>query len=260
MTRSPAPVSGPGRELLHRPAVAVRVAEEHERAPVEDLDIAHVDAAAGQLRAGRIDVGDDELEPFDGAGRHRAEPGADRDRCGRAGRRELNEPHPAAGLGVDVEMEARVLGVERDRALDVGDGYLHELEPELHAPERTWQDWVVMEDALNIDVSVPPSGPGCADCESAGGWWLHLRRCAACGHIGCCDSSPAQHATAHWRGTGHPLVQSYEPGEDWYWDYRTQEAYRGRGTGRCCRVRAGPQRCSTGSPRPAGSSRTSPSP
>ncbi len=78
-----------------------------------------------------------------------------------------------------------------------------------------------------IDATVPPSGPGCVDCDTAGGWWVHLRRCAACGHIGCCDSSPAQHATAHFRSSGHPLVRSFEPGEDWFWDYRTDEASDG---------------------------------
>lgn len=74
-----------------------------------------------------------------------------------------------------------------------------------------------------IDPSAPPSGPGCADCDAGGGWWFHLRRCAQCGHIGCCDSSPAQHADAHATSSGHPVVRSYEPGEDWYWNYRTQE-------------------------------------
>lgn len=78
-----------------------------------------------------------------------------------------------------------------------------------------------------IDVSVAPSGAGCVECEADGGWWLHLRRCAACGHVGCCDSSPAQHATAHFRQTGHPLVQSFEPGEDWFWDYETEQALAG---------------------------------
>lgn len=75
-----------------------------------------------------------------------------------------------------------------------------------------------------IDPTVPPSGPGCVECDAAGGWWFHLRRCAACGHVGCCDSSPSQHASAHWRSTGHPLIRSYEPGEDWWWDY-AQETY-----------------------------------
>ena len=75
-----------------------------------------------------------------------------------------------------------------------------------------------------IDPTIPPSGPGCADCEAAAppGWWFHLRRCAACGHVGCCDSSPSQHATAHAAATGHPLVRSFEPGEEWFWDYRRQ--------------------------------------
>ncbi|MCW0215328.1 MAG: UBP-type zinc finger domain-containing protein [Pseudonocardia sp.] len=73
-----------------------------------------------------------------------------------------------------------------------------------------------------IDVSVPPSGSGCVECDAAGGWWVHLRRCAACGHIGCCDSSPRQHASAHYRETGHPVIQSFEPGEDWFWDFERQ--------------------------------------
>jgi hypothetical protein len=72
----------------------------------------------------------------------------------------------------------------------------------------------------DIDPSVPPSGTGCAECLEDGGWWFHLRRCATCGHIGCCDSSPSQHASAHFDATGHPYIQSFEPGEDWFWDYR----------------------------------------
>ncbi len=66
----------------------------------------------------------------------------------------------------------------------------------------------------DIDPSVPPSGTGCRECEEDGGWWVHLRRCASCGHVGCCDTSPAQHATRHFVETGHPVVQSFEPGED----------------------------------------------
>lgn len=73
----------------------------------------------------------------------------------------------------------------------------------------------------DIDPTVPPSGPGCVECETEGSWWVHLRRCAACGHVGCCDSSINRHATAHHRATHHPIMQSYEPGEQWFWDYRT---------------------------------------
>jgi len=74
-----------------------------------------------------------------------------------------------------------------------------------------------------IDPSVPPSGTGCQECAEGGGWWVHLRRCAACGHVGCCDSSPARHATRHHEDTGHPIIQSFEPGEDWFFDFRGQQ-------------------------------------
>ncbi|MFD6953290.1 hypothetical protein A6A08_24915 [Nocardiopsis sp. TSRI0078] len=78
-----------------------------------------------------------------------------------------------------------------------------------------------------IDTTVPPSGPGCQECLAGDGWWVHLRRCAACGHVGCCDSSPGQHATRHYRDTGHPVIRSFEPGEDWFFDFRSQKASRG---------------------------------
>ncbi|MFB7892851.1 UBP-type zinc finger domain-containing protein [Microbacterium sp. NPDC056044] len=74
-----------------------------------------------------------------------------------------------------------------------------------------------------IDPTVPPSGEGCADCDDAGGWWVHLRRCAVCGDVRCCDTSPAQHATAHFRTTGHRYVRSFEPGEEWFWDYIAED-------------------------------------
>ncbi|MET9493035.1 UBP-type zinc finger domain-containing protein [Nocardia sp. NPDC006630] len=76
-----------------------------------------------------------------------------------------------------------------------------------------------------IDPSAAPSGPGCQDCDAAQGWWLHLRRCAQCGHVGCCDSSPSQHASKHFKDSGHPFAQSYEPGEDWFYNYATDEMY-----------------------------------
>ena len=90
-----------------------------------------------------------------------------------------------------------------------------------------------------IDVDVPPSGTGCADCNAAdpAGWWVHLRRCATCGHVGCCDSSPAQHATAHARTSGHPVVRSFEPGEDWFFDYESGQPFDGRRWHRPCHAR-----------------------
>jgi Zn-finger in ubiquitin-hydrolases and other protein len=78
-----------------------------------------------------------------------------------------------------------------------------------------------------IDPSVPPSGSGCVECLAAHGWWIHLRRCATCGHIGCCDDSPSRHATAHSEASGHPVIQSFEPGEEWFYDYRSGEVFAG---------------------------------
>lgn len=83
------------------------------------------------------------------------------------------------------------------------------------------------EKLAGIDPAVPPSGPGCLECEQSSGWWVHLRRCAQCGHVGCCDTSPAQHATAHAESTGHPFIQSFEPGEDWFYNFETGEMYSG---------------------------------
>lgn len=77
------------------------------------------------------------------------------------------------------------------------------------------------QEAINPDV--PPTGSGCVECDQIGGWWLHLRRCTECGHIGCCDDSPKQHATHHSQETGHPIIRSFEPGENWFWDYRTRD-------------------------------------
>ncbi|BDI23135.1 UBP-type zinc finger domain-containing protein [Herbiconiux sp. L3-i23] len=70
-----------------------------------------------------------------------------------------------------------------------------------------------------IDTTVPPSGTDCVECDETGSWWLHLRRCAECGHIGCCDDSLNTHARRHAAETGHRVIQSFEPGEDWFWDY-----------------------------------------
>jgi len=64
---------------------------------------------------------------------------------------------------------------------------------------------------------VEPRARGCEECLASGGRWVHLRLCLHCGHVGCCDNSPGQHATKHWRATGHAVMQSLEPGEDWGW-------------------------------------------
>jgi CPA2 family monovalent cation:H+ antiporter-2 len=66
---------------------------------------------------------------------------------------------------------------------------------------------------------VMPSARGCEDCLRIGDRWVHLRICMTCGHVGCCDSSPNRHATAHHNAVGHPIIKSLEPGEDWGWCY-----------------------------------------
>jgi uncharacterized UBP type Zn finger protein len=70
--------------------------------------------------------------------------------------------------------------------------------------------------------SVSPSAEGCEDCLKIGGNWVSLRICLTCGHVGCCDNSPNRHATKHFHSTGHPIIQSFEPGEDWRWCYIDQ--------------------------------------
>jgi hypothetical protein len=80
---------------------------------------------------------------------------------------------------------------------------------------------------LPDDLSPPPiTSDGCEDCLAAGRRdWVHLRFCQVCGRVGCCDNSPLKHATAHFRSVGHPLIRSYEPGENWFWCYLDQTAF-----------------------------------
>jgi hypothetical protein len=73
---------------------------------------------------------------------------------------------------------------------------------------------------LDLVADVNPSSDGCEDCLRMGGVWVHLRLCMTCGHVGCCDNSPNRHATAHFRAhSDHPLIRSFEPGENWWWCY-----------------------------------------
>ncbi|MBE9061341.1 ubiquitin carboxyl-terminal hydrolase 14 [cf. Phormidesmis sp. LEGE 11477] len=67
--------------------------------------------------------------------------------------------------------------------------------------------------------TVEPSAKGCEECLKMGDSWVHLRLCRTCGHVGCCDSSKNKHASKHFGQTSHPIVQSFEPGEDWLWCY-----------------------------------------
>ena len=66
---------------------------------------------------------------------------------------------------------------------------------------------------------VKPSAQGCEECLKSGDSWVKLRICLTCGHVGCCDSSKHRHATKHFHETHHPIIQSFEKGEDWRWCY-----------------------------------------
>jgi hypothetical protein len=68
-----------------------------------------------------------------------------------------------------------------------------------------------------IRAVVPRTPEGCEECLLIGSPWVHLRLCLTCGHVGCCDSSPYRHARGHAHTSGHAIVQSFEPGEDWRW-------------------------------------------
>lgn len=74
----------------------------------------------------------------------------------------------------------------------------------------------------NIE-EVTPRTMGCEECLQTGDSWVELRLCMTCGHVGCCDSSKNEHATAHFRATGHPIMKSFEPGGNWGWCYIDEE-------------------------------------
>lgn len=75
-------------------------------------------------------------------------------------------------------------------------------------------------------LELPEAVDGCAECLATGGGWVHLRICLECGQVGCCDDSPGHHASAHAEATGHPIMRSIEPGEDWSWCFPDELAMR----------------------------------
>jgi uncharacterized UBP type Zn finger protein len=75
-------------------------------------------------------------------------------------------------------------------------------------------------------TELPAAVDGCGECLRSGGRWVHLRICLECGQVGCCDSSPGRHASAHASAAGHPIIRSIEPGEDWSWCFADEVAMR----------------------------------
>src|SRR3954453_17068915 len=90
-------------------------------------------------------------------------------------------------------------------------------------------------DSVEI-LELPEPVEGCEECLATGGRWVHLRMCQSCGHIGCCDNSPGRHATRHHDSSGHapaphapsghPIIRSAEPAEDWSWCYEDELMFR----------------------------------
>ncbi len=83
-------------------------------------------------------------------------------------------------------------------------------------------DWGHLD---HITVEKPTEFEGCEDCLAIGGRWVHLRVCRSCGHVGCCDSSPNKHASAHVAASDHPIVSSLEPRENWTYCYLDDVAW-----------------------------------
>lgn len=66
-------------------------------------------------------------------------------------------------------------------------------------------------------VDGPKPEGGCQPCLELGDTWVHLRFCVTCGQVGCCDDSKNRHARRHAEATGHPVIRTKEPGENWAW-------------------------------------------
>jgi uncharacterized UBP type Zn finger protein len=78
----------------------------------------------------------------------------------------------------------------------------------------------------DVKAVTPRTPDGCEECLKTGSRWVHLRLCLTCGHVGCCDDSPNRHATKHFHRTQHPIIRSFEPGEDWGWCYADEVMFQ----------------------------------
>ena len=78
---------------------------------------------------------------------------------------------------------------------------------------------------FETDLQLDPALDVCTACIEIGGTWVHLRQCLTCGRTSCCNGSPNRHATAHFHETGHPMIRSAQPDEDWRWCHRNDRLY-----------------------------------
>jgi CPA1 family monovalent cation:H+ antiporter len=114
------------------------------------------------------------------------------------------------------EVVEEVLGM-----LDVEESMLDYSEDERRRMRSVTRSLALEGDCDHLRTVRPPIEPDargeCPDCVRDGTTWVYLRMCLVCGHIGCCDSSPMRHASAHYASTSHPVMRSAEAGEDWRW-------------------------------------------
>ncbi len=128
----------------------------------------------------------------------------------------------------------RVISAERAAANRVGQAILHQCRLASAGGGIDTERVVAFEPvgepcehAEQVEL-VQPRSVGCESCLRSGSEWIHLRVCLSCGYVGCCDSSPNRHASAHFAAVGHPLMASAEPGENWAWCFVDSETYRTR--------------------------------
>jgi CPA1 family monovalent cation:H+ antiporter len=132
-----------------------------------------------------------------------------------AERRRVLEIRSSGTVASDVVADVLALLDVEESMLDIA---THERE-DIRASSSRRRTGEQCEHLLSTTVAETPVNPVCARCLEDGSRWVALRQCLGCGEIGCCDSSPGQHATAHFHETAHPVMQSAEPGEDWRWCY-----------------------------------------
>jgi CPA1 family monovalent cation:H+ antiporter len=101
--------------------------------------------------------------------------------------------------------------------LDREDDGVSEVDRELRTPMQTAGSCKhLAHEWKTVDPDAPDQ---CAACVAEGQTWVHLRMCLKCGNVGCCESSPGNHATQHFHDSRHPVMRSAEPSETWRWCY-----------------------------------------
>jgi len=140
---------------------------------------------------------------------------------------QTSKDHPRRGSSTNVRLNGGMnlrpaISIRTRLRSGVEEGALYPLPLGRTGDTSTLSEYAIMAEIcrhLNQVRRVHPSGNGCRECLETGDAWVHLRLCLTCGHVGCCDDSKNRHATKHFHATHHPIIQSFEPGEDWRWCY-----------------------------------------